>query len=245
MKEKPILFSAPMVCAILEGRKTQTRRVIESRSTKHPEIVFVDDGGGWWPYLSDDGESHVVDEGEITCPCPYGRVGDRLWVREAWRVPVSLNDLSGEQIAEKCLAAGYSRPWCPTQYEADGARASEKDWREFGSHPSTEVPGRYRHARFMPRWASRITLEVTGVRVERLQDITEQQALEEGIKQCDGGAWDYLANDWAQGYSPRGSFGSLWQSLNGAGSWYANPWVWVVEFKRVDAVELELLGMTG
>jgi hypothetical protein len=86
----------------------------------------------------------------------------------------------------------------------------------------------------MPRWASRITLEVTGVRVERLQDISDADAKNEGIEVCEGGAMDYFANDYAQGFTPKASFRSLWESLNGDSSWDANPWVWVVAFKRVE-----------
>ncbi|HEV2540252.1 MAG TPA: hypothetical protein VGU03_11145 [Frateuria sp.] len=206
MRELPILFSAPMVRAILDGRKTQTRRVCK--------------------------DQHLPGHKPSLLECPYGKPGDRLWVREAWRVPVSLDDLSGKRIAEKCLQAGYRSPWCPTQYEADGARTSEKDWREFGPHPSTTAPGRYRHARFMPRWASRITLEVTGVRVERLQAISEADSIAEGLLR-DREGWRG-APDLPWFASPLAAYRSLWESINGDGSWDANPWVRVVEFRRIE-----------
>ena len=219
MHERPILFSAPMVRAILEGRKTQTRRAI-----KVPPD-FVTDHGDPVRFTPDDPKYGRLG---VVMPCPYGQPGDRLWVREAWRAPVSLDDLSGKQIAEKCLDAGYRHPWCPMQFEANGARTSEKDWREFGPHPSTTVPGRYRHARFMPRWASRITLEVTGVRVERLQDISAADCIAEGIEPahtCDANEETSLV---------RAAYATLWESINGDGSWDANPWVWVVEFPQVE-----------
>jgi len=85
----------------------------------------------------------------------------------------------------------------------------------------------------MPRWASRITLEITDIRVERLNEISEADAAAEGVMMCDGGGFDYHANDYAQGFSPRSSFFTLWESINGTGSWQANPWVWVIEFRRV------------
>lgn len=247
-----------MVRADLEDRKTVTRRLLKPYR-KRPIVNLAEaeptlgysgrhsDADSWGYEFLDDGAPASLS----ACPelCPYGKPGDRLWVREAWRVPVSLDDLSGKQIAEKCLAAGYRTPWCPIQYEADGARNSEKDWREFGPHPSTTMPGRYRHARFMPRWASRITLEVTGVRVERLQDIRPAQILAEGVRipatpegqalidistkygpaaflnRLNGNSTDDLLHaHWA----------ALWVAINGIDSWNANPWVWAVEFKNAD-----------
>jgi len=258
MAERPILFSAPMVRAILEGRKTVTRRVVKLR---YPWDIEETDDGSNWPWHPDyvtggewDGWAH----------CPYGAVGDRLWVKEAWRAPASLDALSGSDIAERCIAAGYRNPWAPIRFEADNVLNSPKDWREFGSTPGEATPGRYRNARFMPRWASRITLEVTAVRVERLQDITEEQAVAEG---CSA---EPFPGPWWQGYrdlgngelvhqqslgteppewmiepklmknlshldrAARDAFVCLWESINGAGSWADNPWVWVVEFRRIE-----------
>ena len=243
-----------MVRADLEDRKAMTRRVVKPYR-KHPIVNLADaeptlgysgrhnDPDSWgYEFLDDGAPAPLSAWPEL---CPYGQPGDRLWVREAWRVPISLDDLSGKQIAEKCLDAGYRKPWCPIQYEADGARISEKDWREFGPHPNTQVPGRYRHARFMPRWASRLTLEVTGVRVERLQDISDAQAEAEGIHRLSIGsgyqdrfsaeplAWADVVESDAGREDPCRAFRDLWESINGAGSWNANPWVWVVEFRRV------------
>ena len=85
---------------------------------------------------------------------------------------------------------------------------------------------------FMPRWASRITLEVTGVRVERLQEINEKDAKAEGVTQCEGGYWNYIAGEPYNGMSARTSYSTLWESINGNGSWELNPWVWVIEFRK-------------
>lgn len=221
-----------MVRAIRDGRKTMKRRVVELPEGATQVAYWTTPSGRATPGYADPGVNYWTSGGNHIDPCPCGQLGDRLWVREAWRVPVSLDDLSGKQIAEKCLDAGYRKPWCPTQYEADGTRTSEKDWREFGPHPSTQAPGRYRHARFMPRWASRLTLEVTGVRVERLQDISEANAIAEGILR-DGEGWRGAPGlPWFA--SPIAAFRSLWESINGAGSWDDNPFVWVVEFRRIE-----------
>lgn len=273
MRELPILFSAPMVRAILEGHKAMTRRVVK--------LPHENPLGDWEPTSIGGPNGGCTAAGEMIplegaiwhtrtgdcLMCPYGQPGDQLWVREAWRVPASLDDLSGKRIAEKCLEAGYRKPWCPIQYEADGARNNDKDWRDFELLQSDCVPGRYRHARFMPRWASRIKLEVTGVRVERLQDISEADARAEGVKRSERAIsateavscfWDYQ-HDQPNYRNASDSFASLWDSINGPrepkhirrrrskgkpvdrllpasgpNSWDANPWVWVVEFKRIE-----------
>lgn len=251
MKERPIPFSAQMVRAILAGRKTQTRRVVdpqpEQPKHEHPDYWL------WRHRALDAGYCHTRTEAmtRLMLPlCPYGQPGDRLWVREAFRLPASLDDLSPNGVAERCLYVGYSAPWCPTQYEADQARISPQGWREFGSRPNTAVPGRYRHARFMPRWAARTLLEITGVRVERVQNMQgqspypgESDALAEGINRIHhgDGAYYYSAfrdephpKNWCD---PTDAFRELWDSINakrGFG-WDANSWVWVIEFRTVEA----------
>lgn len=227
MRERPILFNGPMMCAILTGCKTQTRRIVTP----------------WAPRLGVDAvPADVSYLPDFTCyraTCPYGQPGDRLWVREPWRSTADLDKRSGSEIAELCLDAGYSVPWAPIQYEADGAR---RDWKHTGTppHDGPPQPGRYRHARFMPRWASRTILEVTRVRVERLQAISYMDALAEGAfdaaafvgQECTdtGESADELARrlQW-----PQRAFRALWEQINGAGAWDANPWVWVVEFRRL------------
>jgi len=229
-----------MIRAILQGRKTVTRRVVKRQPWAHhwehvPGYVgeFRHEGGNLWHFAHRIPHNPEWDlERQQRAPCA---VGDRLWVREAWRAAASLDALSGSAIADRCMEAGYRRPWAPIRYEADGARNSAKDWREFGSTPGEAAPGRYRHARFMPRWASRITLEVTAVRVERLQDISEKQAHAEGVD-------NHMAATAVGSDATRGEllpatvhgFAHLWESINGAGSWSANPWVWAVEFRRVE-----------
>lgn len=235
MKERPILFSKPMVLAILAGTKTQTRRAV--RGVKH----FPDWGsavgmvGGAWRYgspagldMSDRGDNWSVtldaDHLRRMCTreaygwgagagCPYGQPGDRLWVREAWRTTGDggrCNDMPPRDLQAHEV-------W----YEADGHA------------PSDECAGKLRPSMFMPRWASRITLEVTGVRVERLQDISEADAMEEGIHQHPATGWFSVPGINGSGTTARAAYALLWNSINGAGSWDANPWVWCVEFKRM------------
>ncbi|HBP0696565.1 TPA: hypothetical protein L5Q50_000351 [Pseudomonas aeruginosa] len=205
MKERPILFNDQMVRAILEGRKTVTRRVVKPQ----PDFLgsMVDPNT---PFKTLDAGLHA----RITCP--YGEPGDRLWVREAWAA-----DAQVDAIAPSDLSQGE-----PIWYPAD------LSVRQTGC--SMISKGRVRPSIHMPRWASRILLEITAVRVERLQDISEEQAQAEGVKgeQCDH-ARQACADIGCWGDTAKGAFGFLWESLNGEGSWAANPWVWVVEFKRV------------
>jgi hypothetical protein len=213
MAERPMLMSAPMVRALLAGTKTQTRRQVASPRTR-PSFVVLDHGQGWWPYQSDDGESELCDDGmEHPYVSPYGKPGDRLWVREAWKAHPMFDHLPPRDIPE-------SHIW----YMADDGYKAES---------------RYRHARFMPRWASRILLEVTAVRVEQLQEISEADAKAEGAEclfspTCSAADRELLDIPLMEDASPfRNGYALLWESINGPDSWDANPWVWVVEFKRV------------
>jgi hypothetical protein len=218
MIERPILFNGPMVRALLDGRKTQTRRFVKPQFEREP-VDVVDGVPSWDAPTNYDGEVQMnTTRGK---PCPYGVPGDRLWVREAWRSTSDLDANSGSRIAELCLDAGYRSPWAPIRYEAD---TTQRNWEHTSTPPHDREPaaGRYRHARFMPRWASRITLEVTGVRVERLQDISEADAQAEGVELSDDQTYPYTF-----------AFATLWDQLNGDDAWSADPWVWVVEFKRV------------
>ncbi|MFW4927893.1 hypothetical protein ACOAO8_21415 [Pseudomonas aeruginosa] len=204
-RERPILFNDQMVRAILEGRKTVTRRVVKPQ----PDFLgsMVDPNT---PFKTLDAGLHA----RITCP--YGEPGDRLWVREAWAA-----DAQVDAIAPSDLSQGE-----PIWYPAD------LSVRQTGC--SMISKGRVRPSIHMPRWACRILLEITAVRVERLQDISEEQALAEGVRgePCDH-ARQACADIGCWGDTAKGAFGFLWESLNGEGSWAANPWVWVVEFKRV------------
>lgn len=226
MAERPMLMSAPMVRALLAGTKTQTRRVVKPPRNR-PAFVLLDHGNGWWPYQSDDGESELCDDGmEHPYTCPYGKPGDRLWVREAFSGPHCM-DATDECVAVRPSKWGEgSRIW----YWADG-NPTHGDW----TRPRPSI--------HMPRWASRILLEVTAVRVERLQDISEADAKAEGITPIwpdgprDDGGPNHFTVDVDPGHlnGPTAAtvYRMLWELINGEGSWDANPWVWVVEFKRV------------
>lgn len=222
MKERPILFSAPMVRAILEGRKTQTRRVLKHqpiRCTELPVLLFprsrnesIKQSGFIWPNAKE----------QILALCPHGNPRDRLWVRETWQGP-----LIDEELEEEfCQSPDYFKKPTFCKYRAtDTLDAINSDGEELGWRPSIH----------MPRWASRIILEITGVRVERLQDINEADARDEGV--TDGGCLSCGDHEPCGCTDPkpdaRDSFCRLWQSINGEESWHANPWVWVVEFKRI------------
>lgn len=209
-RERPILFSGPMVRAILEGRKTQTRHAVrhvnEDSMAEFDELVEYPDGTLRAIFINGDGESGSVIS-------PYGKHGDRLWVRETHTFANDKGD---------CII-----------YEADGAKHYVHDNAEL-----LRVEGMYRkrNAVQMPRWASRILLEVAKVKVERLQDITEQDAeFKEGIEDDPYNPcrfMSYIPNRGAV-ECPISSYSTLWESINGHGSWDANPYVWVVEFKRI------------
>ena len=220
MADKPIIFSAPMVRALLDGRKTQTRRVLKPQPHEY--------AGHFWITDRHSGECRIDDwtQGRAGC-LPYFP-GDRLWVREAWRAMDRQDEFSGSQIATQCLDVGYKRPWSPIQYEVDGAR---DNW-IAGPHGFGTKPGRYRHARFMPRWASRLTLTVTEVRVQRLQEISEADAVAEGLEAEPshlGISTNYCFG--ATAYSrAKPAFCALWNSLHGPDAWDANPWVVALTF---------------
>jgi len=206
MTERPILFSAPMVRALLAGTKTQTRRILAAARLSHVQIEENDDGKPWpWMY---DGER----DADHWFSCHLGKPGDRLWVREAWRTVAEM-----DPIPPRLLTPAH-RIW----FEAD--------------RPHQTGHGRLRASMHMPRRFSRITLEVTGVRVERLQDISDADAIAEGLDVLAGVGAIYGikgTTNWSD--DPRQAYRSLWESINGPDSWAANPWVWVVEFKRVKA----------
>lgn len=206
MKERPILFQADMVNAILEGRKTQTRRIV--KPTK--------DRNGSGCHLAPCEIAGEVNGGDYAL-CPYGQPGDRLWVRENF-LYLMHGDVTAGDI--KYCASIDSR-------SAAGSKNPGYWWRK---RPSIH----------MPRWASRITLEIVSVRVERLQDISEADAMAEGIEPPENGTYrDYgVKPEDNEGYdycsTAIDSYKTLWQTINGFDSWDANPWVWVVEFRRIE-----------
>lgn len=215
--DRPILFSAPMVRAILEGRKTVTRRVVKPYR-KHPIVNLAlaeptlgysgrhNDPDSWGYEFIDDGAPAPLSAWPELCS--YGQPGDRLWIRETF---------AATDFGNNVKAA-----WYRATQEAH-VESLPESLRAMAAPPD----GRWKPSIYMPRWASRITLEVTGMRVERLQDITESDAAREGCLppvESDGSV--------ACGRR-KTAFRSLWESINGPDSWGANPWVWVIEFKRV------------
>lgn len=239
MRERPIIFNADMVRAVLDGRKTQTRRIMKVQ----PSADFcpmnmeleTDFNARWYtPGMVDkDGYLQpakkqvfgVASEGE-GYTCPFGAVGDRLWVRETWS-----EDFANYYPNDRVWYAADDDRRLDIEI-VDGVRGI------YSPESDVHVPFRWRPSIHMPRWASRITLEITCVRVERLQDINEADARAEGVEQLRGGFWRHYQPGWTQHQlSARGSFVTLWKSIYGEESWQANPWVWVVEFKRMEVKE--------
>ncbi|EMG4965563.1 hypothetical protein V4423_005087 [Klebsiella pneumoniae] len=223
MSERGMIFNGEMVRAILDGRKTQTRRPIKWKQTRFTEIGEREDGSKW-PW-SEDAE-HACD---FWHPCPFGAVGDRIWVRETF----TGHYLDDDQIQD--IKDGRDKASSLCEYRADypdGYQAAD------GWTPSIH----------MPRWASRILLEITNVRVERLNAISPEDAESEGLERTNFTGFgdepglpsypepdvyfDPLKKQWKE-YPPE-AFAGLWESIYGEGSWQANPWVWVIEFKRVE-----------
>lgn len=210
MKERGMIFNAEMVRAILDGRKTQTRRMLTPRQLEM--IGYAAQAGECYPLES--GQQHANSQAYYREWCPFGAVGDRIWVRETWA------EAGGNAPELQLYRANYP-DHVPSHYEH--------------LKPAEEI--RWRPSIHMPRWASRITLEITDVRVERLNAISESDAQAEGVTQLRGGFWKHYQPGWTQHQlSARGSFVTLWKSLYGDESWHSNPWVWVIEFKRVEAV---------
>ena len=206
--ERGMIFNAEMVRAILDGRKTQTRRPIKWKQTRFTEIGEREDGSKW-PW-SEDAE-HAFD---FWHPCSFGSVGDRIWVRETFQGPLFDFDLMDSYCKD-------STPFEKSEfcvYKADGVPAPEF------YDADDELHSCWRPSIHMPRWASRILLEITDVRVERLKSISDRDALREGCSAADMKSGDCVADVFAR----------LWASIYGSDSWNANPWVWVIEFKRVE-----------
>lgn len=216
VKERPILFSGPMVRALLAGRKTQTRRVVKPQ----PPATAVDAGhimsgnpasNGVWLWLD---STELMDASPIGdgFRCPYGVPADRLWVKETHAIVPRTAYAMSEGVQQTL------RP------------DDEHDAAIYAAGWERSRPGRWRPSIHMPRWASRLTLAITDVRVERLQDITAADAHAEG---CDpvhmqpGGATGNPSDGWLD---YREGYRSLWNQINGPDSWDANPWVWAITF---------------
>lgn len=232
IKERPILFSAPMVRAILEGRKTVTRRAVKATKAHADGFMMLDHGNGWWPYNA-FGDFTSDHEGmEYPIACPYGKPGDRLWVRESHAQVFEVDIPDGRPVGPIGTAGSPGRPdWkCRYVYRADGEMPNVQ-WHHVGD----SQPVRWTPSIHMRREASRILLQITDVRVERLQDITGEQAKSEGVRlytdHAELGDWWHVEGIETYSADPRKSFELLWSSVGG--DWDANPWVWVVEFKQV------------
>lgn len=199
MAERPMLMSAPMVRAILAGTKTQTRRIAKGVATVHAIT-------GEPPAKLDSAGPRVA--------CPYGQPGDRLWVREAHAIVPRTAYAHSEGVQQTL------RPDDP--YEHDAAIYRE-GWTRSNSG------FKWRPSIHMPRWASRITLEITSVRVERLQDISEADAKAEGAGEAFDTVDGFVEHDLG---NHRDGFAKLWTEINGPESWAANPWVWALDFRK-------------
>lgn len=236
MADKPIPFSAPMVRAILReieapgSGKTQTRRFPKILGHgSFSEFGLSDTPGYDWHFRDSGMLWHDLRHTELLDRLPYCR-GDRLWVREAWRTGCRLDHKSPAEIVADCREAGYLRPWAPIRYESDGQKENWiADPHSFGAEP-----GRYRQGMHMPRPFSRLTLHVTDVRVQRLQDISLAEAMEEGVERYGLATW---MNYQGRGVThctmnPKDSFKSLWESLNAKRApWASNPWVVAITFR--------------
>ena len=215
MKSKPILFSTPMVQAILEGRKTQTRRVVKGVNDHYYQSL-VNHASGKHTFVM-NGNYSPEPKGVIEKKCPFGQVGDVLWIRETWQ--------NSDNNVYYHYKADFTEPG--------------KGWK-----PSI----------FMPKDAARIWLKITNVRVERLNEISDEDAIKEGIdfEIFNDESDTFIYRNYLKGkdfYSfseygwnfgkeihsaPVASYCSLWEKINGDGSWNANPWVWVIEFERIE-----------
>lgn len=243
VRERPIPFSASMVDAILDQRKTVTRRVVKPQPNAGPYGVMVHLAAGDWGLL--DGDL----SGEWRCP--YGNPGDRLYVKERWRYADWTED------GEPYVQYGDESIRLIERIPEDWADRLADVWANLSSTENYAIDNRaadrrWRSSRFMPRWASRITLEVVSVRVERLQEITEEDCFAEGVQipcteegrpllKLSRPFLDLLPEprnplSYSGGELARAYFADLWQSINDARpgcSWNDSPWVWRIEFRRV------------
>jgi len=221
VKERPILFSAPMVRALLVGTKTQTRRIVKPQPERLTDWSCAGVDGLRFPWMTV--AETLFDSPELLARCPYGTPGDRLWVRETWSL------MNRERTEAWTPRATYVPNNIEVVYRADEDHG-HKAWR-----PSI----------FMSRCYSRITLEVTGVRVERLQDISEEDARAEGVAvgripadedgpERIGFVFGHDDGRCTLYPTARAAFEVGWRSINGAESWKANPWCWCISFRRID-----------
>lgn len=211
IKSRPILFSAAMVRAIIDGRKTQTRRSVKFKPPNITQLPYMEYARDGMPifWSSPPNESiRMSDYYDHGFPCPYGEPGDRLWVRETVKATFSEEGLDCVHYIsdDRCRAI------------CDNEATAWAKMRDYAGGRSKIVPSIH-----MPRWASRITLEITDIGVERLSEISRGDCMAEGCP------FPNIAKE----TDPQSWYRDLWESIHGAGSWSANPWVWVIEFKVV------------
>ncbi len=220
MKERPILFSAPMVLALLAGTKTQTRRIFKLPRAFEALGGRLDES--WPDNTSPFGACLKVpckDDTAHRLFCPQGQPGDRLWVRETTIISPKRWSDDWALVAKENRREDNEGDMRAVQYLATAPEREAANSYNLKATPSI----------FMPRWASRITLEIAAIRVERLQEISQEDAVAEGVfppRETGATLTDQIVD-------PVRAYRSLWESINGPGSWKKNPWVWVVEFRRL------------
>ncbi|WP_039788618.1 hypothetical protein [Herbaspirillum huttiense] len=230
MKEGPILMNSPMVRATLADHKTNTRREIIRLGGfgKITQFGRSDTPGYDWHFRDSAMRWHDLLHSQLIKACPYGQSGDRLWVRETF-----VQGFEYDPVTDRLR-----------QFDEDGNELPKKIWYRATDSISwsddagweTNVP--WKPSIHMPRSACRILLEITGVRVERLQDISNADCWAEGIEEVDGTLDPLKICELAKRMGrciddPSPTFAALWESISGPGSWDANPWVWVIEFRRI------------
>jgi hypothetical protein len=216
VKERPVIFSGEMVRAILEGRKSMTRRVIKPQLDSDINPVFLPELNCWqWATL------------DSRRRCPYGAAGSHLWVRETFA-------LDDNTTLDKTLPERITgHPITPDE-DLQAFWLKRIAYRATDNRPAHEQPEQWKPSIFMPRWASRISLEITGVRAEQLQDISEADARAEGIRRHEASG---VYGDGLKYATAQEAYRHLWDSINGKKAdrdWQSDPWVWVLEFRRVD-----------
>lgn len=228
--EHPIIFSGPMVTAILRGEKSQTRRIVKPQQAHEPGAVWVR-SGDMHAQCRDELARGVMDAVAEPIRCPFGQPGDRLWVRETW---TALGNEDGHPIDETGELCAFRD--AALRYRADAVPVS------YGLErlpDGGDYDGPWRSPIHMPRWASRLTLEIVSVRVERLQDITEDDTDAEVF----GGDYPHTVRpdlfpdfEAAGALSMQECFARVWDDINGkkpGRAWADNPWTWVIEFEQV------------
>ncbi|MFS2221387.1 hypothetical protein [Pantoea sp. B65] len=220
MKERPILFSDQRVRALLAGQQTQTRRIMKS-------LAFTpgqDNHEGCYGFDVSSNHRrgrHMMEMADLSYQCPFGQPGDQLWVRETWRGPIVPKEL----LTEYARSPENFRSTDYCHYRADRSELGtslDEENEQFG----------WQTAIHMPRWASRINLQITGVRAQKIQEISDDDIMAEGV-QTDSHFLNNFFTMKSDAIAPQAAYKQAWEKQYGGTSWDVNPWVWVVEFKRI------------